>query len=75
MFKVVPFQAAISHYGTMHELAASLQIAIDLENADGWDFVQLQELTTWVDGSSGCFGIGAVSGHNRAIPVLIFKRR
>ena len=73
-YKVVSFQASISNTGSGQDVAATLQRTIDQEANSGWVFVQIQELTTFVSGNSGCFGLGATPGTTTSMAVLIFKR-
>lgn len=73
-YKVVSFQASISNTGSGQDVAAALQRTIDHEATGGWTFVQIQELTTFVSGNSGCFGLGATPGATTSMAVLIFKR-
>jgi hypothetical protein len=75
VYKVVSFQASISSTGSGQDVAAALQRAIDQEATSGWEFIQIQELTTFVAGSSGCFGLGATPGTTTSMAVLIFKRK
>ena len=75
VYKVVSFQASISSTGSGQDVAAALQRAIDQEATSGWEFVQIQELTTFVAGSSGCFGLGATPGTTTSMAVLVFKKK
>ena len=75
VYKVVSFQASISSTGSGQDVAVALQRAIDQEATSGWEFVQIQELTTFVAGSSGCFGLGATPGTTTSMAVLVFKRK
>ena len=75
MYKVVPFQAHISNTGSGQDLATGLQQIINQETAAGWGFVQIQELTTSIAGSSGCFGFGATPGQTVSMSVLIFRKQ
>lgn len=74
MYKVVPYQAHISHTGSGQDVASGIQQIINQETGSGWTFVQIQELTTFVAGSSGCFGLGATPGTTIYLTVLIFKQ-
>jgi hypothetical protein len=74
VYKVVPFQANISNTGSDKDLASGLQQIINQEAAGGWTFVQIQELTTAMAGSSGCFGLGATPGTTVYLSVLIFHK-
>jgi hypothetical protein len=75
MYKVVPFQARISNTGSGQDLATGLQQIIDQEATGGWSFVQIQELTTSIAGSSGCFGFGATPGTTAYMSVVIFQKQ
>ena len=74
MYNVIAFQASISHAGSPQDVAAGIQRIIDEQTAAGWDFVQVQELTTFVAGNMGCFGLGATPSTNISMAVLIFKK-
>jgi hypothetical protein len=74
VYHVVSFQASISHTGSHQDVAAGIQSIIEQETAAGWEFVQIQELTTFVAGSMGCFGLGATPAHTTSMAVLIFKK-
>lgn len=74
MYKVLPFQANISNTGSSKDVASDVQRIIDSEVSSGWEFVQIQELTTFVAGSSGCFGLGATPGTTTSMSLLIFKK-
>lgn len=75
MYKVIPFQARISNTGSGQELATGLQQIINQEASGGWSFVQIQELTTSIAGSAGCFGLGATPGTTTYMSVLIFQKQ
>jgi len=75
MYKVVPFQAHIANTGSGQDLANGLQQIINQEAAGGWSFVQIQELTTSIAGTSGCFGFGATPGNTVYMSVLIFSKQ
>ncbi len=75
MYKIVPFQAHISNAGSGQDLATGLQHIINQEASGGWTFVQIQELTTSIAGSSGCFGFGATPGTTVYLSVVIFQKQ
>ena len=74
MYKVVPFQASISSDGSSRDVANGLQSIIQSETASGWEFVQIQELTTFIAGTNGCFGLGATPGRTTSMAVVVFKQ-
>ena len=75
MYKVVPFQAHIANTGSGQDVATNLEQVITREVSAGWSFVQIQELTTSVAGSSGCFGLGATPSTTIYLSVLIFRKQ
>lgn len=75
MYKVVPFQAHIANTGSGQDVASGLQQIINQEATGGWRFVQIEELTTSMAGSSGCFGIGAMPGTTVYMSVVIFQKQ
>lgn len=74
-YKVVPYKPAIENKGSLSDVAKDIEHIIQKGESAGWEFIQLQEVTTFVAGSNGCFGFGATPGHNNSITVLIFKEK
>lgn len=74
MYKVLPFQGYIAHQGSPSQVSDDLANIINYEGANGWIFVQIQELTTYKAGTNGCFGFGAEPGCSISLAVLIFRR-
>ena len=61
-FKVIPFVAQISDTGGARNVASQLETLIANEALDGWEYVRLESIETYIEGkegSSGCFGFGA----------------
>lgn len=74
MYKVIPYHPEMPPKGWGQQVATVVEETIKHEHANGWEFVQLQELTTFVPGNSGCFGFGATPSSHVSMCVLIFKR-
>ena len=72
--KVVPFNASISQSGKTSDIAIQLQNLIDEYSVDGWEYLRLESVETFVAPSSGCFGIGAQPGYNKVFNMAIFKK-
>ena len=72
-YKVLPFNPSITSVGTSGNVAKQLQEVIDSQVAEGWYYQGMSSISTYVAGTSGCFGLGAQSGHNTSVQVLIFK--
>jgi hypothetical protein len=55
-------------------------VAQDLENmikknhAEGWEYVRVESLKTWVNPAGGCFGFGATPGYYAERQMVIFKK-
>jgi hypothetical protein len=79
-YKVVPFIARISNAGGASDAAAQLDALIATEVANGWEYVQLEQVHTAVagiPGNNGCFGFGAVAptpGYQTTYSVAVFKK-
>ncbi|MDZ4803204.1 MAG: hypothetical protein SGI92_34020 [Bryobacteraceae bacterium] len=73
MYKVIPFQSYISYQGNAQQVSGELQNIINTEAANGWMFIQIQELTTFKAGTAGCFGFGAAPDRQLAMAVLGFR--
>lgn len=73
-YHVIPFVANIGMTQGAEAAAGQLQHLIDQLNAQGWEYVRLEELTTYIAGSAGCFGIGAVPGTRRTVSLAVFRK-
>lgn len=73
-YKVVPFRATISSSGTLNDAANQVQAIIEENSSQGWEFVSCGNIDTTVQGSAGCFGIGAKPAENTSVLVLVFKK-
>lgn len=58
-YKVVPFVATIDpRNGTSDQVAKQLEILINQGASEGWSYVRLESVTTYVNADDGCFGFG-----------------
>lgn len=75
-YKVVPFVASISHTEKAKAVKASsqLQDLITQFAKDGWEYVRLESLETYVAGDNGCFGFGATPSKSTSISMIVFKK-
>lgn len=73
-YKTIPFAASVSGKGTNADVAKQVQNVIAQEAAGGWEFVSCGNIDTTIEGSAGCFGIGAKPSVNTSVLVLIFKK-
>jgi hypothetical protein len=73
-YKVKPFIAKVSNKGNADDVASQVQSYVNQEIADGWEFISCGNIDTVIEGSSGCFGIGATPASSTSIMVLVFKK-
>jgi hypothetical protein len=73
-FKVVPFVAKITQKDSTGQVAEQLQTVINSYSSQGWDYVRMENVETYVDGTNGCFGFGAKPGYVTSYTVLVFKK-
>ncbi len=73
-YKVVPFNALLKRKDTADVAARQLQQLIDQQKSMGYEYVRLEEVTTCVDGTNGCLGIGAKPSYIVTVSVAIFRK-
>ena len=73
-YKVVPFVAAINQADGPSMAAKQLEELINDYSAEGWEYLRLENLETYVAGSSGCFGFGATEGTTTTVSLAVFKK-
>ena len=73
-YRVVPFTASIGNTASASTAAQQLDSLIAAQSAEGWEYVRLEHVDTVVEGTNGCFGIGAVPARNTSIAMAVFRR-
>jgi hypothetical protein len=74
-YKVVPFVASIdANKGTSKHVAEQLESLITNFTNQGWKYVRLESVTTYVQPESGCFGIGGKPGFTTARQMIVFGK-
>lgn len=73
-YKCVPFEPPIDRKAPAHGVASSLDTVISTEASAGWEFVGLENHSTVVPGSNGCFGFGATSPYEKTFSVAVFRK-
>jgi hypothetical protein len=75
-YKVIPFVASLdqkNQFSSQH-VAEQLEKIIVQHNADGWTYVRLESVTTFVAGDAGgCFRSGKPA-YNTARQVIVFEK-
>lgn len=73
-YKVIPFNAVVRENNGAVLAAKQLQQLIDEMNADGWEYVEMVNIDTFVQGNDGCLGIGATPSYNVSVAAVVFRR-
>lgn len=74
-YKVAPFYPVINRdKDNSNRVAKQLQEVIDNYNEEGWDYVRLESVETYVVPDPGCFGIGAKPGFTAYRQMIVFSK-
>lgn len=73
-YKVIPFVASIdSKKGNSTQVANQLEEIIKNHSNQGWNYVRLESVSTFVEPESGCFGSGK-PGYTTARQMIVFSK-
>ncbi len=74
-YKVIPFVALIDHKkGTSDHVAQQLEQLINKYALQGWSYIRLESVTTYVAPDNGCFGFGGKPGFTTTKQMVVFKK-
>jgi len=74
-YKVIPFVASIDHkVGNSDHVAQQLEKLINQYASEGWNYVRLEGVTTFVSPDNGCFGIGGKPGFTTTRQMVVFSK-
>jgi hypothetical protein len=73
-YTAVGFDPPASRDGTAGAAAAALEGVIASHAANGWEFVGVQNHSTVVPGSAGCFGFGATAPYPQTLSIIVFRK-
>lgn len=74
-YKVIPFVASLDpKKGTSNHVAEQLENMIKNFSNQGWKYVRLESVTTFVQPDSGCFGFGARAGYTTTRQMVVFEK-
>jgi len=74
-YKVVPFTATLDQKKeTTSVVAAQLETLIHRHTTEGWTYIRLESVSTFVQPDAGCFGIGAKPGYMASYQMVVFSR-
>ena len=58
----------------------AMQVAQDFEgilkkyHAEGWEYMRVDDLQTWVAPVGGCFGFGQTPGYHQVNQMIVFRK-
>lgn len=74
-YKVIPFVASIdSKKGNSTHVADQLEEIIKHHSNQGWKYVSLESVSTFVQPDTGCFGFGAKPGYTTSRQMVVFSK-
>ena len=73
-YKVVPFVASIGTVEGGLQVASQLEGLIQFHAQEGWEYVRLESVETFVAGNNGCFGFGATPSRMTSYSMVVFRR-
>lgn len=74
-YKVVPFVASIdSRKGNSTHVADQLEDIIKHHSNQGWNYIRLESVSTFVQPDNGCFGFGAKPGYTTSRQMVVFSK-
>lgn len=74
-YKVIPFVASIdSKKGNSSHVANQLEEIIKHHSNQGWKYIRLESVTTFVQPDAGCFGIGGSPGYTTSNQMVVFSK-
>ena len=74
-FRVLPFVANITQQQGSAEAASQLQQVISQYSGQGWEFVRLETVETFINGDSGCLGFGSTDSRWERYKVIVIRRK
>lgn len=73
-YMVRSISPSLTEAGDKTIVANQIQEVIQKFTDEGWEYVGIEHLSTYVHGSKGCFGFGATPGRNITVQLIIFRR-
>lgn len=73
-YKVIAFVPSINrNKGTLDDVAEQLENLIKEYNHQGWQYVRLETVTTFVPADPGCFGLGSKPAYTLIREMAVFS--
>lgn len=75
-YKVRPFVPSINqNAGKSNHVAEQLEEIIQHYSKQGWNYVRLESVSTFVKPESGCFGLGGKPGFTTSKQMIVFSKQ
>ena len=73
-YKVVPFVASVGMLEGSQQAAAQLEALVHQYAQEGWEYVRLESVVTFIAGNNGCFGLGATPSRTTSFSMAVFRK-
>lgn len=74
-YKVIPFVASLEHNKRKSShVAEQLEQLIAEYSSEGWNYVRLESVSTFVSPDNGCFGFGGKPGYTTSRQMVVFSK-
>lgn len=73
-YKVVPFIANIQSQQGSEGVSEQLESVILTYANEGWDYIRMENVETFISGTTGCFGYGAQPSRMTTYSMIVFKK-
>ncbi|WP_339714722.1 hypothetical protein [uncultured Kriegella sp.] len=75
-YKVLPFITSINpNKGTTNHVAEQLGEILAEHSRMGWEYVRLENVSSFVQPTNGCFGMGSTPGYYTTRQIIIFSKK
>lgn len=73
-YKVVSIVPVQKDKETAQHVALELENLIKKYDTEGWEYVRVENLMTWVNPVGGCFGLGQPPGYYSQRQMVVFRK-
>lgn len=75
-YKVIPFVPSINrNKENSTEVSQQLEDIIKLHSNQGWVYIRLESVATFIQPDAGCFGLGAKPGFTTSRQMIVFSKK
>ncbi|HCN50496.1 MAG TPA: hypothetical protein DIT10_15630 [Chryseobacterium sp.] len=74
-YKVIPFVATANQQNmSSSNIAQQLENLIKVQYEQGWEFIRLESVSTYIQPINGCFGLGHKPGYMTSYQMVVFSK-